>query len=642
MVDVVTPNLADAVTAALLQAKLAKQFAANAEGSATAAAGAAEDEVLNHFYGLFAADPSSRPDESASVDGDIYYNTVSRVLRMRIDGIWQTVATSVAAGSLAGALLAVNNLADIPDRAGARTSLGLGTAATLDAGVLDGVATLDNSGTVPAAQLNIAGAGGMLKSSNLNDVTSVSSARANLQLGTAATKDSGSANGVAALDSGGKVPVSQLPAGTASGIATLDSSGHVPFSQLNAGNPSGIATLTAGGLVTATQLPGTVSPISIAKSADYTTVSGDSGKVISVTTGSSADVSITLVGAGTAGDGATMVVAKVDTGSKKTIVKDSDGATHRAWLTNQWDIVAFRSNGSVWTPYWSQISPRIDSYTSTGASTWTKPPLTTRVLVKARGAGGGGQGGSGIGSSADINGGQGGGGGAYIDKMFAASDLASTESINVGVGGNFGAAGGFSGVGGGYSSFGTTIKVYVGGGNGGGSGSGQGGGVWGASPNSGSGVAGSGFEGGGPPTAGDGLSAIYGGAGGGQTQSATARKGGSSGFGGGGGGAGGARVTGTAVAGGSGGITGSLTAGGGGAGGDTSGSAGTAGNAVGVGGGGGGFSGVTAGTAGAGAAGGVGAGGGGGGSQSGAVIGAGGAGGAGGRGQVDVISFFAV
>jgi hypothetical protein len=71
----------------------------------------------------------------------------------------------------------------------------------------------------------------LLKASNLSDLTNPATARTNL--GAAA------ANGLATLDGGGKVPVSQLPAsilgaGAANGLATLDGGGKVPVSQLPA------------------------------------------------------------------------------------------------------------------------------------------------------------------------------------------------------------------------------------------------------------------------------------------------------------------------------------------------------------------------------------------------------------------------
>jgi hypothetical protein len=57
-----------------------------------------------------------------------------------------------SAGSIGG-LLASNNLSDVANTGTARSSLGLGSAATLTAGSANGVATLDTTGNVPAGQL---------------------------------------------------------------------------------------------------------------------------------------------------------------------------------------------------------------------------------------------------------------------------------------------------------------------------------------------------------------------------------------------------------------------------------------------------------------------------------------------------------
>ena len=92
------------------------------------------------------------------------------------------------------------------------------------------------------------------------------------------TSEKGAANGVATLDSGGDVPLSQLgnvsltesdpvfltQKGAANGVATLDSGGDVPASQLGnetdpvflaqKGAANGVATLDSGGDVPASQL----------------------------------------------------------------------------------------------------------------------------------------------------------------------------------------------------------------------------------------------------------------------------------------------------------------------------------------------------------------------------------------------------
>ena len=64
----------------------------------------------------------------------------------------------------------------------------------------------------------------------------------------------GVANGIATLDSNGKVLNAQLKLGEPSGIATLDSSGKVPNSQLRLGDANGIATLDNSGHVVHSQL----------------------------------------------------------------------------------------------------------------------------------------------------------------------------------------------------------------------------------------------------------------------------------------------------------------------------------------------------------------------------------------------------
>lgn len=69
------------------------------------------------------------------------------------------------------------------------------------------------------------------------------------------TSQKGKANGVASLNESGKVPLAQLLAGVAGGLATLNANGKVPLAQLLAGVANGLATLDAGVKVPIDQIP---------------------------------------------------------------------------------------------------------------------------------------------------------------------------------------------------------------------------------------------------------------------------------------------------------------------------------------------------------------------------------------------------
>jgi hypothetical protein len=79
------------------------------------------------------------------------------------------------AAQVTGALVNSNNLSDVSSASTSRTNLGLGTAAT------QASTAFDTSGAAATAQ-----AASLQKTSNLSDVSSVSTARTNLGLGTAA------------------------------------------------------------------------------------------------------------------------------------------------------------------------------------------------------------------------------------------------------------------------------------------------------------------------------------------------------------------------------------------------------------------------------------------------------------------------
>ena len=83
--------------------------------------------------------------------------------------------------------------------------------------------------------------------------------------------------------------------------------------------------------------------------------------------------------------------------------------------------------------------PDVQTFTSAGSTTWTKPAGCTRVYIEVIGAGGGGGSGQ-KGSASREEGGAGGGGGAMTRGVYDANALPSTLTIAVGAGGNGGAA----------------------------------------------------------------------------------------------------------------------------------------------------------------------------------------------------------
>lgn len=238
----------------------------------------------------------------------------------------------------------------------------------------------------------------------------------------------------------------------------------------------------------------------------------------------------------------------------------------------------------------------LQTFSTPGTTSWTKPAKGNLALIECWGAGGGG----GRGGTNPRAGG-GGGGGAYTRIFKAMADLSSSETVTVGAGGPAITSGTANGAAGGNSSFGSHLTAYGGGGGGSGpssdngAGGGGGGGVRGAG--GGATSASTGGTGGlGLAAAAEQTDAREGGGGGGGTGGGSTNGPGGDGANGGGGGGGGGKTTGTAGV-----NTGgdAIDGGAGGGGGNDDGAAGAGGTSVRAGNGGAGANASNAATAGA-------------------------------------------
>lgn len=124
-------------------------------------------------------------------------------------------------------------------------------------GVANGVAALDNTGKVPLAQLPTIATGTV---TSVNGHTGVVSLVAS-DVGAVGTSQVGIANGVAGLDNTGHLPIGQLPSGflttanvnVANGIAGTDANNKVPMAQLYTNVANGVPQLDGTGTIQAAQ-----------------------------------------------------------------------------------------------------------------------------------------------------------------------------------------------------------------------------------------------------------------------------------------------------------------------------------------------------------------------------------------------------
>ena len=131
-------NAATSASTATTQANIATTRAEEAVGWATASASsataseAAKDAALaaldnfdDRYLGAKASDPTVDNDGNALVSGALYFNTTDDTMKVYEGSQWVA-----AYASLSGALLATNNLSDLTSASTGRANLGLGTAAT--------------------------------------------------------------------------------------------------------------------------------------------------------------------------------------------------------------------------------------------------------------------------------------------------------------------------------------------------------------------------------------------------------------------------------------------------------------------------------------------------------------------------------
>jgi hypothetical protein len=126
----------------------------------------------------------------------------------------KTGVVTLAVGDVSGAAATASDLTQFTTATTAadlRTSVVTGTTGTGDLVFADTPTLITpNLGAASATSLSLTTA--LPLTSGGTGATSAADARTNLGLGTAATKDAGTANGVASLDANGKVPTSELPA----------------------------------------------------------------------------------------------------------------------------------------------------------------------------------------------------------------------------------------------------------------------------------------------------------------------------------------------------------------------------------------------------------------------------------------------
>jgi hypothetical protein len=129
------PNQASAAAASAAAALISEGAALVSENAASASASAALasenaaadllDSFDDRYLGAKTSDPTLDNDGNALLLGALYYNSVDGVMKVYNGSVWLA-----AFASLAGTLIAANNLSDVANVSASRTNLGLGTIST--------------------------------------------------------------------------------------------------------------------------------------------------------------------------------------------------------------------------------------------------------------------------------------------------------------------------------------------------------------------------------------------------------------------------------------------------------------------------------------------------------------------------------
>lgn len=189
---------------------------------------------------------SGAPSNSLGVDGDFYLNGTSGDVYLRAGGAYTVVcnirgvagATIWNAGSvtaLGGHMTLVGGTLDILNNFNAGTVSALGAGLALVGGTLTNTIGPSswNAGTVSAVGANLSISGGTLTTT-----------------GVELSANKGAVNGYAALDSGGKVPLGQLPASIGEAMffaGTWDASANSPTLANGTGTNGALFTVTTAG-----------------------------------------------------------------------------------------------------------------------------------------------------------------------------------------------------------------------------------------------------------------------------------------------------------------------------------------------------------------------------------------------------------